>query len=112
MLIEPEELLPGAELLTLTAYVPAVASEPVAVSEVEETKVVLIGEPLNKTTAPFTNELPVTLRLKDPAANEFGVTAVIAGVGFNSVTALVPLASAPTAVIVTVLGFGNAAGAA
>jgi hypothetical protein len=81
------------------------------VSEVEETNVVLSGEPPKRTAAPFTKELPVTLRLKDPAAKEFGVTALIAGVGFRSVTALAPLAPATAAVIVTELGFGKAAGA-
>jgi len=36
-LIEPDVLLPGLGLVTVTAYIPAVASEPVAVSLVDDT---------------------------------------------------------------------------
>jgi hypothetical protein len=36
-LIEPDVLLPGLGLVTVTAYIPAVASEPVAVSFVDDT---------------------------------------------------------------------------
>src|ERR1700735_22652 len=56
-----EVLLPGFGLLTLTPNIPALASEPVAVSFVDETKVVVTAAPPNNTCAPLTKLLPVTV---------------------------------------------------
>ena len=56
-------LLPGSGFSTTTEKVPADAALPVAVSCVEETKVVEIAEPLSSTCAPETNLLPLTVRL-------------------------------------------------
>src|SRR5580700_11955931 len=53
-LIAEEVLLPGFGLLTLTPNIPALASEPVAVSFVDETKAVLTAAPPNSTCAPLT----------------------------------------------------------
>jgi hypothetical protein len=109
-----DELSPGLGLPTLTAYVPAVASVPVAVSCVDDTYVVASAAPAHSTAAPFTKLLPFTVSVNDPAVKLEGETLAIVGVGFSSVTALDPeaLASAcEIAVTVIVLGFGTAAGA-
>ena len=52
-------LLPGFGLLTTTAKLPAVFAEPVAVSVVDETKVVLAEAPPNSACAPLTKFVPV-----------------------------------------------------
>jgi hypothetical protein len=88
---------------------------PAAVSAVDETNVVLSGVPANKTCAPFTNPLPVTASEIAPTLKVAGFTLAMAGMGFNKVILLVPVEfalTALTAVIVTVLVFGTAAGAA
>jgi hypothetical protein len=55
----PDVLLPGFGLLTVTPKLPAVFAEPVAVSVVDETKVVAAEAPPNKTCAPLTKFVPV-----------------------------------------------------
>jgi hypothetical protein len=58
----PEEvLLPGFGLLTLTANIPALDSEPVAVSCVDETTAVFTAAPPNSTCVPLTKLAPVTV---------------------------------------------------
>jgi hypothetical protein len=107
-------LLPGFGLLTVTPKVPAVDAVPVAVSCVEDTKVVVADAPPKSTCAPFTKFVPVTLSVYAPAAKVAGLTLPMVGVGFHKVTALAALAvesAAETAVMVTVLGFGKLAGA-
>jgi len=87
---------------------------PVAVSVVDETNVALNGVPANKTCAPFTNPLPVTVSEIAPALNVAGFTLAMAGRGLNRVTLLVLVEfalAALTAVIAMVLRFGTAAGA-
>jgi hypothetical protein len=113
-LIVDDALSPGFGLLTLTAYVPAVASFPVADNCVAEVYVVVSAAPAHITVAPCTKLLPFTVSVNDPAVNVDGDTLAIDGVGFSSVTALDPVALVSTceaAVTVIVLGFGNAAGA-
>ena len=107
-------LLPGSAFCTLTAYVPALAAFPAAVNCVPELNVVVIALPFSCTFAPFTNLLPVTVKEKFPVLVEVGLMPVITGVGFHSVTLLVPLAVASAALVaftLTVLGFGKLAGA-
>ena len=60
-LIAEDVLLPGFGLLTLTPNIPALVSEPVAVSFVDETKVVVTAAPPNSTCAPLTKLLPITV---------------------------------------------------
>jgi len=87
---------------------------PAAVSVVDETNVVLSGVPANKTCAPFTNPLPVTVSEIAPTLKVAGFTLAMAGMGLNKVTLLVLVEfelAALTAVIVIVFGFGTAAGA-
>src|ERR1700683_88808 len=60
-LMAEEVLLPGFGLLTLTPNIPALDCEPDAVSFVAETKVVVTAAPPNKTCAPLTKLLPVTV---------------------------------------------------
>jgi len=113
-LIVDDALSPGFGLLTLTAYVPAVASVPVALSCVPDTKVVASAAPPHSTVAPFTKLPPFTVTVNDPVANVDGDTLAIDGVGFSRVTALDPEAAAEAsevAVTVIVLGFGTVAGA-
>src|SRR5271156_3314102 len=113
-LIAPELLLPGFGLLTLTANVPALGADPVAVSCVAETNVVLIAAPPNDTCAPLTNLLPVSVSEDAPAVNVAGLTLLSTGVSFHSVTSLVPFAlesAADVALMVIVFGFVRTAGA-
>ncbi len=109
-----EALLPGSGLTTVMPTIPAEESEPVAVSWVEETKVVVSGVEPRRTCAPEMNLLPVMVRLKFPVPTLAGLIPVSAGVGFMSVMALEPLAELEAelvAVRVTALGFGSEAGA-
>jgi hypothetical protein len=87
---------------------------PVAVSCVAELKVVCKGALANKTSAPLTSPLPLTVSVKLPTETVVGETEVNAGIGLSSVTG----AAADTegfavlvAVTFTVLGFGRFAGA-
>src|SRR5882724_10296834 len=107
-------LAPGLGFFTEMAKEPAADALPVAVSCVDEFTVVDSAVPLIKTCAPATNLLPVTVSAKLPMLVAAGLMPVIAGVGFISVTALVPLAVASAALVaftVTELGLGNEAGA-
>ena len=107
-------LLPGSGFWTLTEKVPAVVASPVAVSCVEETKVLARGLLARRTCAPETKLEPVTVRLKLPRLVEDGEMPVKVGVGFTSVTAQEPdlVESAElVAVTFTVLGEGRLAGA-
>lgn len=113
-LIAPEVLLPGAGLLTLTPNVPFDEAAPVAVSVVEETNVVATGLPAKSTCAPLTKPLPVTVREIEPTEKLAGVTELIEGVGFSSVTVLLAFAVGSaelTALMVIAFGFGTDAGA-
>jgi len=107
-------LLPGSGFCALTVYVPALAAFPAAVNCVAELNVVVIALPFSSTFAPLTNLLPVTVREKFPVLVVVGLIPVITGVGFHSVTLLVPLAVASAALVaftLTVFGFGKLAGA-
>lgn len=87
---------------------------PLAVSCVEETKVVLSGVLPSITVAPETKFVPVSVIEKLPVPVLAGFVPTRVGVGFKMVTALDALAelnAALVAVIVNALGFGNVAGA-
>jgi hypothetical protein len=87
---------------------------PVAVSWVEETKVVVSAELLKRILAPLTKFVPVTVMENPPRFVDVGEMAESLGVGFQSVTAEEEdLAESATLVAVTVmeLGFGTVAGA-
>ena len=106
--------LPGSGFSTATVYAPAVEAVPVAVSCVEEVNVVERAVPLRRTCAPETKPVPVTAIEKLPRLVEAGEMPERVGVGFKSVTVLVPdlVASAVlVAVTVTVLGEGSTVGA-
>ena len=81
--------LPGSGFCTTTENVPEEEAVPVAVSCVEETKVVEMGELERRTCAPETKLLPVMVREKLPRLLETGEMPVRTGVGFMSVTELV-----------------------
>jgi hypothetical protein len=111
---EFEVLAPGSGFPTATGKLPADDAEPVAVSWVEEIKVVAIGAEESSTCAPGTKLLPVIARLKAPVPVLEGVIPAMVGVGFNSVTALEALAeeeAALVAVMVMLFGEGREAGA-
>ena len=94
--------------------IPAVVALPVALSCVEETKVVERATPLRRTCAPETKLLPVMVREKLPRLVEAGETPTSVGVGLRSVTALeadLVMSAALVAVTVTVLGEGRVEGA-
>ena len=85
-----------------------------AVSWVEETKVVVSGVAPRSTCAPEINLLPVMVRLKLPVPTLAGFIPASAGVGFMSVMtleALAELEAALVAVRVTVFGLGSELGA-
>ena len=87
---------------------------PVAVSCVEETKVVESAELDRRTCAPETKLLPVTVREKLPRLVEAGEMPVRTGVGFMSVTELVEdleVSAELVALTVRMLGDGRVAGA-
>ena len=109
-----EVLPPGFGLLTLTVNVPALGAEPVAVSCPAETNLVVTAVPPNSTCAPGTKLLPLIVSVYAPAAKLGGLTLLIAGVGFHSVTLLVAFTAefaAAVAPILIVLGLGRLAGA-
>ena len=111
---DPDVLAPGFGLLTATANVPAAEAAPVAVNLAAETKVVVSVAPPNVTCAPFTNSLPLIVKVKLPTANVCGLTLLSTGAGFQSVRVLVAVAvesAALTALIAAVPGFGMFAGA-
>ena len=100
--------------MTATANVPADACVPVAVSWVDDTKVVASGAPARSTSAPLTNPLPFTVIANAPAGTDAGAIPVSTGNGFCNVTELLPDAPASaelTARTVTELGAGSIAGA-
>ena len=106
--------LPGLGFITATEKVPADASFPVAVSCVDDTKIVASGEPARSTCAPLTNPLPFTVIASAPAGTDDGAMPVSTGTGFCNVTGLLPVAVASaelTARTVTVLEFGTVEGA-
>ena len=109
-----EALPPGFGLLTLTLYVPAVASDPVAVSWVVEINFVITALPPKLTCAPDTKLLPVIVSEYAPAVKLAGLTLLMAGVEFHSVTSLVALteeSAAAVALMLIVLEFGRLPGA-
>lgn len=109
-----EVALPGLGFCTATGKVPAVEALPVAVSWVEETKVVESAELLRRTCAPETKSEPVTVRVKLPVLVEVGEMLERTGMGFQRVTAAVADADVSTtlvAVMEMVLGEGRVAGA-
>jgi hypothetical protein len=78
---------PGSGLVTLMATVPtwATVAVPVAVSCVEETKVVLKGVPAKFTWAPVTKFPPSTVRVKEPTTIVLGEIEMTNGVGLFTV---------------------------
>jgi len=107
-LTDPDEVLPGFGLVTLTENVPGVFAFPVAVSFDALTKVVVSAEPAKVTCAPDTKSLPFTVMAKAPVGKLAGTTLASPGVGFKSVTALVPFALESAALIaLTVAEFGS-----
>jgi hypothetical protein len=111
---EADVALPGLGFITATANVPADDSLPVALSCVDDTKVVASGEPARSTCAPLTNPLPFTVIANAPAGTDDGAMPASTGTGFCNVTVLLPDAEvsaelmAPT---VTVLEAGTVFGA-
>lgn len=111
---EAEVALPGFGFMTATANDPADACVPVAVSWVDDIKVVASGAPARSTSAPLTNPLPFTVIANAPAGTDAGAIPVSTGNGFCNVTELLPDAPASaelTARTVTELGAGSIAGA-
>jgi hypothetical protein len=106
--------LPGSGFWTTTENVPEEEAVPVAVSCVEETKVVEIGELERRTCAPETKLLPAMVREKLPRLVEAGEMPVRTGVGFMSVTELVEdleVSAELVALTVRVLRDGSVVGA-
>jgi hypothetical protein len=109
-----ELLLPGSGFTTLILNSPAEDSDPVAVSCVAETNVVVSGIVPSSTWAPGTKLLPVRASEKLPVPMLAGFVPVREGVGFKTVTALeefVELEAMLVAVIVRVFGVGSDDGA-
>jgi len=101
-------------LTTVRLKFPAEAAEPVALSCVAETKVVLSAVAPRKTCDPARKFVPVIVSEKLPVPMLAGLVPTSVGVGFMSVTtpeALAEVAAALVAVMVTVFGVGSAEGA-
>jgi hypothetical protein len=113
-LMAEDSELPGSGFCTTMENVPEEEAVPVAVSCVEETKVVESAELERRTCAPETKLLPVMVREKLPRLVEAGDMPVRTGVGFMSVTELVEdleVSAELVALTVTELGDGRVAGA-
>jgi hypothetical protein len=111
---EEDVALPGLGFITATANVPADDSLPVAVSCMDDTKVVASGAPARSTSAPLTNPLPFSVIAKAPAGTDAGAILMSTGNGFCSVTALLAVAEESaelTARTVTMLELGTIEGA-
>jgi hypothetical protein len=85
---------PGVPFVTVTGYAPTVATSAariVAVTVVDEMKVVLRADPLKFTTEPLTKFVPETVRVNCvlPAAVEVGLSAVVVGTGFRMLAVVV-----------------------
>jgi hypothetical protein len=109
-----ETLAPGSGFSTVTGKLPAAGAVPVAVSCLEEIKVVAIAAEESSTRDPATKPLPAIATVNAPVPAFDGVMLSIVGVGFNSVTALEALTeedAALVAVMVMVFGEGSEAGA-
>jgi hypothetical protein len=109
-----ELLLPGSGFTTVILNSPAEDAEPVAVSCVAETKVVVSGVVPSSTCAPDTKLLPVMVSEKLPVPTLAGFVPLRTGVGLSSVTALeavAELVATLLAVTVSALGLGIDAGA-
>jgi len=111
---EAEVAVPGLGFITDIEKFPADASLPVAVSCVEDTKVVASGAPARSTCEPLTNPLPFTVIANAPAGTDVGAMPVRTSIGFCNVTVLPPVAlesAELTARTVTVLEPWTAFGA-
>jgi hypothetical protein len=109
-----ELLLPGSGFTTVILNSPAEDSDPVAVSCVAETNVVVSGIVPSSTWAPETKLLPVRASEKLPVPTLAGFVPLSEGVGFKTVTALEEIAELEAtlvAVIVRAFGFGSDDGA-
>jgi hypothetical protein len=87
---------------------------PVAVSRVDDTNEVASGAPARSTCTPLTNPLPFTVIANAPAGTDGGAMLVRTGIGFQSVTELLPVAveiAKLTARTVTISIAGTVAGA-
>ena len=93
---------------------PVADVEPDAVNRDAETKLVASETPARRTTAPFRNPLPFTVKVKVPAVSGLGVTEEIDGAGYLIVTVAVPLTvgmDTDVARMVTAAGEGTEVGA-
>jgi len=100
-------------IVATTGTDPGDDAVPVAVSRIDDTKVVGSAVPPKDTTAPDVNPAPLTVSVNGPAGNDGGLTEVIDGSG-TTVTAADPLAVGTATLVartVTTLGLGTAAGA-
>src|SRR6266849_4434764 len=69
---DEEVALPGLGFMTATAKFPEDDSLPVAVSCVDDIKVVASGAPARSTSTPLTNPAPLTVIANDPAGTDAG----------------------------------------
>jgi hypothetical protein len=111
-----DPIAPGFGLFTVTEILPTceAVAVPVAVNCVDETNAVVSATPPNITCDPFTNPLPATVKEIAPTTTEFGLTVETTGIGFISVTGLLPDEEALarlTASTAIEFGVGTTAGA-
>ena len=99
---------PGAGFTTVMDAVPAVAISPaviVAVTVVEEIKIVLRAEPLKSTVDDALKFVPLTVRVNcaPPAIVEMGEIEVVVGTGFLTVNVCAPEVPPPGPGFMTVI---------
>ena len=114
--MEPEPTPPGSGFLTVKVMLPIcpLATVPVAVSCVEDMRVVVSAAPFNCTAAPLAKCAPLIVTVKAPTAIAAGETEVICGTGFcrvNVAVAVFALSLVSVAVMLTEFADGGNSGA-
>jgi len=112
----PEEIAPGSGFFTVIEMLPTcpLVAVPVAVSCVDETRVVVNVALPKLIAAPVAKCAPLTVKLNDPTGMDNGATVVICGTGLFNVMALLAVlveSAAATAPIVIALADGGNSGA-
>ena len=106
----PEEIAPGSGFFTVIEMLPTcpLVAVPVAVSCVEETRVVVNVALPKVMAAPVAKCAPLTVKLNVPTGMDIGATVVICGTGlFNAMALLAVLLESAVATAPMAIAFGD-----